>query len=774
MKSRLIILILSVSMASTVLAASHVIKGKITSASGEPLPGSNITVRGTKNFVTTADANGNYKIEVGSNKSYKITVSYVGYVTQTFNVLVNNGDVDKNVKMVEDEHSLDQVVITATHTAKALKDVPVVTRLITLSDIQKVDATNIQDMLTQELPGLEFGLAMSQETSLNMSGFGGNAVLFLVDGERMAGETMDNVDYNRMNLDNVGRIEIVKGASSALYGSNAVGGVINIISRENTEPWTANVNSRYSSMGNEWRNGANFSLNKGKWNSQTNFQHTDIEPITLSAGISSSEKALAILQGKTVDEDKSDIKRLYGQETFNVKERLTFSASDRLKFVARGGYFFRDSQRDTYSYHFNAYSAGLKGRYTAANGSNLEVSYAFDQYDKANFDTSGKRTHDHDYSNIQHVGHAIYNHLIGKNTLTVGADFMHDYLTTYQFLNNAENSQNNADGYAQFDYNPTQKLNIVGSLRYDYFSASDNQSVTARLAAVYKLKHLTLRANYASGFRAPSLKEMYMHYDMGNMGYMIIGNPDLSPEKSNNYNIAVEHNGSVKNGSIIDGNYNITLMGYCNVFDKRITTVERYWVVDASKAEGGFQITADDKHLTSHETADDITYKYTADDGTVKEALSSALYWNEDGVKVYGLELSAKYNFDFGLGLKYNYSYMHESGNVVDSQFTQPRSHSMTWSADYEHRFSKNYKASITLSGRALGAPQSGRKDVEQGYSIWKCMIQQHIMKGIKLNFAVDNLFNYVPKAYHYNSPLTTGRNWSVGLSLNIDRFFEK
>ena len=162
MKSRLIILILSVSMASTVLAASHVIKGKITSANGEPLPGTNITVKGTKSFVTTADANGDYKIEVGNNKSYRITVSYVGYVTQTFSVSVNNDDVSKNVRMVEDEHSLDQVVVTATHTAKALKDVPVVTRLITLSDIQKVDATNIQDMLTQELPGLEFGLAMSQ------------------------------------------------------------------------------------------------------------------------------------------------------------------------------------------------------------------------------------------------------------------------------------------------------------------------------------------------------------------------------------------------------------------------------------------------------------------------------------------------------------------------------------------------------------------------------------------------------------------------------------
>ena len=125
---------------------------------------------------------------------------------------------------IRDSVELEPVVVTASHTPKALKDAPVVTRLITLHDIKINDATNIQDMLIQEIPGLEFGFAMSQETSLNMSGFGGNAVLFLVDGERMAGETMDNVDYSRMSLDNAGRIEIVKGASSALYGSNAVGG----------------------------------------------------------------------------------------------------------------------------------------------------------------------------------------------------------------------------------------------------------------------------------------------------------------------------------------------------------------------------------------------------------------------------------------------------------------------------------------------------------------------------------------------------------------------
>ena len=72
---------------------------------------------------------------------------------------------------------------------------------------------------------------MDQQVSLNMQGFGGNAILFLVDGERLAGETLDNIDYNRLNMDNVERIEIVKGAASSLYGSNAVGGVVNIISK---------------------------------------------------------------------------------------------------------------------------------------------------------------------------------------------------------------------------------------------------------------------------------------------------------------------------------------------------------------------------------------------------------------------------------------------------------------------------------------------------------------------------------------------------------------
>lgn len=637
---------------------------------------------------------------------------------------------------IRDSVELNPIVVTASHTPKTLKDAPVVTRLITLHDIKIVDATNIQDMLTQEIPGLEFGLAMSQETSLNMSGFGGNAVLFLVDGERMAGETMDNTDYNRMNLDNVGRIEIVKGASSALYGSNAVGGVVNIISRENLEPWTANINSRYNSFGHEWRHGASFSFNTEKWNSQTSFQHTMIDPINLPKAHTSEEIAIELMkkaQGLPYDEsvlnDDSNISRLYGQKTYNVKERLTWRATDQLTLTGRGGYFFRTSERDTYDYHFKGYSAGLKGRYAWDHARHLELSYAYDQYDKANFLPDGTRTHDHDYSNRQHVVHALYHHPIGKNSLLLGADYLHDYLTTYQFIDNTSHAQNNIDAYAQFDWNITERLNVVGSVRYDYFSASSLNALTTRLAVVYKLPLFTVRANYASGFRAPTLKEMYMHFDMGNMGYWIIGNPDLEPEKSHNFNIAIERQNRIRHSGILDGVYNFTLMGYCNIFDKRITTI-------------------------------DYTY----------EGMESALYWNEDGVNVWGVDISMGHYFDWGLTLKLNYSWMHETGNVWFSQFNQTRNHSMTWRIGYNHRFSCRYAFDAALSGRNQGKPQSGRTDVDQGYTIWKLMVQHHLWRGVHVNTAIDNLFNYKPKSYYYSSPLTTGISFSIGLSVDLDK----
>lgn len=619
---------------------------------------------------------------------------------------------DRNDSIPEDV-SLQEVVITATRTPKTLKDVPVVTRVITSEDISKADATNIQDLLTEELPGLEFGYAMSQETSLNMSGFGGSSVLFLVDGERLAGETMDNVDYNRLNLDNVGQVEIVKGASSALYGANAVGGVVNLITQERTEPWHLNINGRYKGFGNEWRAGGDLGFNTEKWNSNTTLQYTSSETVRLTDPF----------------DIESKIHEVFGGKTFNVKERLIFRASDRLRFIARGGYFSRKSFRANYDDNYKDYTGGLRSIWEISKNQTLELSYSYDQYDKVRY-VAGMRTHDHDYSNRQNIVHGLYTKFWGSNGLTAGADFMHDYLTSYQFSNNDSHSQTSIDAFVQFDYNPLSWLNIIASVRDDYFSASDKNAVTSRLATMFKLDPLSIRASYSGGFRAPTLKEMYMSFDMAGI-MMIYGNPNLKPERSHNFNLALERNGMVRS-SALEGSYSVTMAGYYNYYDSRITTED-------------FPATGD-----------------------LEEGV---MYVNEDGVKVMGVDVNARYRTLFGLGASASYSFLHTVGRSIDSQFTQPRPHSATWRLDYERQFCKNYRLYASISGRYLSKPESDY-ETDGAYSLWKFTLRQQVWKGVSVNFIVDNIFNYRPKVYYWNSAPTTGTTWSLGLSLELDEMF--
>lgn len=612
--------------------------------------------------------------------------------------------------MTPDETELGEVVVTATRTPKALKDAPVVTRVITSDDIAKADATNIQDLLTEELPGLEFGYAMNQETSLNMSGFGGNAVLFLVDGERLAGETMDNVDYNRLNLGNIGQVEIVKGASSALYGANAVGGVVNLITRERTEPWHVNVNTRYRSFGNEWRSGGDISFNSHQWNSNTSLQYTTAQTVRLTDAFDTESK----------------IHSIFGGNTLNIKERLVFRASDRLRLIARGGYFSRVSHRANYDDHYHDYTGGLRGVWNIDDSQNLEMSYSYDRYDKSRY-VGEVRTHDHDYSNRQHIVHALYSKFWGTNGLTAGADYLHDYLTTYQFTDNGHHAQTSLDAFVQFDYNPLSWLNVIASVRDDYFSESDRNAVTARLATMFKLRPLSIRASYSGGFRAPTLKEMYMSFDMAGI-QMIYGNPDLKPERSHNFNVALERNGQVRE-SAIAGSYSVTATGYYNYYDSRITTTD-------------FPATGD-----------------------LEEG---AIYTNEDGVKVMGLDITARYRTLFGLGASVSYNYLHTAGHTVDSQFTQPRPHSATWRIDYTRQICRSWQLYAAISGRYLSRPES-RYETDGAYSLWKLTLQQKLWKGINATLIIDNLLNYKPKIYYWNSAPTNGTTWSVGFSLDID-----
>ena len=715
MKRVLFFLLFCLFIASDILAQRKV-SGIVTDDHDEPLAGALVKVKEHRTSVAVTDADGHYELRLPADGRYTLTATYIGYFDAT-KVVDGSHKGALDFRLRENMMTLNQVVVTGTRTPKLLKDAPIVTRVITEQDIKRADATHIGDLLQTELPGIEFSYSMNQQTSLNMSGFGGNSVLFLVDGERLAGETLDNVDYSRLNMDNVQRIEIVKGAASSLYGSNAVGGVVNIISRESQEPWSVNLNGRYGAH-NEQRYGGLVGFNLGRFNSVTNVQRTSIDAIDLSKGTGNAEVG--------------DYSTIYGHSTLNVKERLIFSAMDNLKLTARAGYFFRErNSSKTLKDRYRSFTGGVKGNYSPTANDDVELSYAFDQYDKSDYLVPTDRDV-RDYSNVQHNVRTLYNHTFaGKHVLTAGGDYMRDYLMSYQFEGNGNHTQHTADAFAQFDWNPYKKFNLIAGLRFDWFSEAKLSHLSPKLGLMYKLKNCSLRGSYAGGFRAPTLKEMYMNFYMGNI-FMIYGNPDLKPESSHNFSLSAEY---------MKGQHNVTVTGFYNIVDDRITTA---W----------------------------------------NQALGGQVYTNMSRLQVAGVDASASGRYSSGLSWRLSYAYTYEHIKKGEPMLSSTRPHTATARLAYDKDW-KNYGLGVTLSGRWLSkvttdvyteitSYEQTERQTYPGYTIWKLNLSQRVWRGLNVTLAVDNLFNYRPDYYYSNSPSTTGTTGSVGLSVDIDRMFKK
>jgi len=615
--------------------------------------------------------------------------------------------------------NLDDVVVTGTRTPKLLKDVPTLTRLITAEEISKADATDLKDLLQQELPGVEFTYAMNQQTNMNVAGFAGQNVLILIDGERLAGETMDNTDFSRLTMQNVERIEIIKGAASALYGSNATGGVINIITKQASKPWSLNVNARLADH-KEQRYGAVMGLHKGKVSNTIDATHTKIATYNLCYNT----------------KDDCDFRSVYGGRTWTVNDHLTYNPVENLKLSARAGYFFRERLYNVDSPdRYRDFSGGLKGEWRMGDRDDVEVSYSYDQYDKSDYQTL-RDIDVRDYRNVQHTTRLLYTHRFKEqNLLTLGGDYMRDYLDTYQF-NDGARTQYSGDVFAQYDHNFDRHWELLTAGRLDYFSQTDDVRFTGKMALRYRTGDFTFRTGYAGGFRAPSLKELYMRYDMSGI-FWIHGNTDLKAEKSNTMNLSVEY---------AKGRYSVTVSANHAVVHNKIST--SLPMTDAS----------------------DPTYSYVQ-------------YMNIEKYRVTGIEATARGKWFLAdkslLAANVSYSYTHEEvkGNNIN-QYCPARPHALNISVDWDKQWTSWYGVDIILTGRVLSAldyssveavPPFNVYDVHNpAYSIWKIQASNRLGDAVRLNIAVDNIFNYAPRTYYYNSPTTLGVNLMVGVSVNI------
>lgn len=625
-------------------------------------------------------------------------------------------------------YELEEVVVTGTRTPKFLKDTPIQTRVITSRDIARTDATNVQDLLQQELPGVEFSYSMNQQTHLNFAGFGGQGILFLVDGERLAGESMDDVDFSRLLMAGVERIEIVKGASSALYGSSAAGGVVNIITKNATEPWTLNVNARYAKH-NDQRYGGVFALRSKHWSNAFSANYHSMDNYNVTSAANPVTRVISTI---------------YGERTVDFKDKLTWRPSDRLSVGARAGYFFRETTRTVnLPERYRDFSGGLRLDWLITKDDNLQANYSFDQYDKSDYQQL-RHLDIRDYSNVQNTFRLLYNHSFGETAmLTAGADYMHDYLYN-TYLTGAAREQDCYDVFAQYDWNITDKLEAVAAVRYDYFSDRQNSQFTPKLNLRYKPnRRLVLRAGYGMGFRAPSLKERYYNFDMAGI-WIVEGNENLKAEKSHNFTISADYTRA---------NCNLAVSAYYNNVSNKLSTSAPYFK-------------------------------------SIEDKLPYLPYTNLANYQVFGGEVGVQGRWQNGISARLTYAYTKErlpkdkNGNTINNQYIPARAHALNASVDYDHQFTKRYGIYASLNGRLLSGTENvefkNYYDVSEGtvkveypaYTTWKLSLTQRVGKAVSITTALDNLLNYRPKFYYLNAPLTDGITLQVGVSVDVDKLF--
>jgi len=610
--------------------------------------------------------------------------------------------------------NLDEIVITGTRTPKLYSKSPILTKIISSRSLDQAGTTSLQDALLDNVPGLMTD-NNAMGSNLKLRGLSSRYILFMLDGQPLMKEgASGNVDLNQINIEDIDHIEYLGGAASALYGSNAVGAVINFISKKSTSKWAAGLNET---------NGSNdtkrLSINV---NNNNRFLSTKWSGFRNSSdgykGTTSTNTQYAYLSyGSNLSLN------IHPSDYWDTKATASFFQHKTYQVIDEAGLPMDNLKRKL--------NTSLVTNLYNLNKSNiLSLSGNYQLYDSYNTYIENKG---HQQKSLESTIYKteLLDTWTPSKALQIVSGFGYDYkdIWSESFLGIIPTRQSieESHAFAQADWNIIDNLTIVSGLRFTH-NQSFGSSVDPKISLMYTLNQWKFRTGFSTAFRSPSVRELYYDFYHGPT-FHIVGNHDLDAEKGKYYSASIEYT---------LGNFNTSISGFYNKIDDKIDGI--YTMNQANMIYSYINVN-----------------KATLKGFDINTAWAINTEWLVKGAYSY---CDAK-DDNTGLQLQSN---MKHTGNA-----------SLTWSPSLlgqpmslllSGRFSSPQQYESIEIDKETGKQTINSTD-SKPYKIIKFTYTKPFKIGkqtIKLSFKIDNIFDFEDDTYNF-----PGRTYTFGVSYHIN-----
>ncbi len=620
---------------------------------------------------------------------------------------------------------LNPVVVTGTGMHQRLKSSAVPVEVITGGEIKASGINGLQEALTMMVPSLSFS-PNAMGSYLRMNGLSNRHVLVLVNGRKLTGDISGNVDLGQIDINSIKRIEVLNGAASTLYGSDAVGGVINIISDDEATENHFESTSRYTRK-RQFNESLNLRLRVGKVGSVTNYNYSASDGWQNSNLTLDGDELIPTLSQLSI-----------GFHSNTLSQKFTYDPTDRLSLYAEGSYYNRLLDRPVeragitggtkYNTFYESFSWGAGGSYSLGSLGNITLDYHGREYNS--FYIYMVASGDYlpgDYQLTKHqIKHeaelkGLFNFVENGKTI-FGVDYEYSHLRRDD--SDLDKGLGNLSIFAQHEQRFLDHFTAIAGLRYDNYQQLGSR-LTPKVSLMYNVGDFNIRANYSMGYRAPGIDELYYHMfkPMGSRYNITLGNPDMKSEKSNYASLNFEYR---------TGRFSFTATGYLNFVKDMVTS-------------------SSTKFANADPAVQEALLKEFPEIADVKvSSINIKEYYNFSKATVKGIEASVTYMPIRQLQLSANYAFAHGRGLDPDGpwiRLNRSVDHTGTFTVNYTNEWDF-YRLTVNLNGRVQSRTYyPGDADGNApGYGIWNLTTRHRFscFRGFTLTpgIGIDNIFN--------------------------------